>query len=228
MAAVILAGGRRGHRFILRHSMVMIHEPQIASASGGVCGSASSIQKNGRIHFDHQARTDRPAGTGHRPPGGRDRSGHWLRQLHESGRGCGLWNLRPYCGPSVKESTMKRDSLVVAEGCVLSGDEVGRTRPNANALIVGTTGCGKSTSVILPTVARMHCSNPILSYAKRAGRLPYGRVPQAQKLHGAHPECGTPQEEHPQLRPHCFHRELCGHRGTVGSHRGYVHPQERG
>ena len=61
---------------------------------------------------------------------------------------------------------MKRDSLVVAEGCVLSGDEVGRTRPNANALIVGTTGCGKSTSVILPTVARMHCSNPILSYAK--------------------------------------------------------------
>lgn len=45
MAAVILAGGRRGHRFILRHSMVMIHEPQIASASGGVCGSASSIQK---------------------------------------------------------------------------------------------------------------------------------------------------------------------------------------
>ena len=61
---------------------------------------------------------------------------------------------------------MKRDSLVVAEGCVLSGDEVGRTRPNANALIVGTPGCGKSTSVILPTVARMHCSNPILSYAK--------------------------------------------------------------
>lgn len=45
MAAVILAGGRRGHRFILRHSMVMIHEPQIVSASGGVCGSASSIQK---------------------------------------------------------------------------------------------------------------------------------------------------------------------------------------
>ena len=40
---------------------------------------------------------------------------------------------------------MKRDSLVVAEDCVLSGDEVGRTRPNANALIVGTTGCGKST-----------------------------------------------------------------------------------
>ena len=166
MAAVILAGGRRGHRFILRHSMVMIHEPQIASASGGVCGSASSIQKTAESILTTKRRTDRPAGTGHRPPGGRDRSGHWLRQLHESGRGCGLWNLRPYCGPSVKESTMKRDSLVVAEGCVLSGDEVGRTRPNANALIVGTTGCGKSTSVILPTVARMHCSNPILSYAK--------------------------------------------------------------
>ena len=65
MAAVILAGGRRGHRFILRQCIL---HPE-----------------NGRIHFDHQARTDRPAGTGHRPPGGRDRSGHWLRQLHESG-----------------------------------------------------------------------------------------------------------------------------------------------
>lgn len=61
---------------------------------------------------------------------------------------------------------MKRDPLVLAEGCVLPGDEVGRTRPNANVLIVGTTGCGKSTSVILPTAARMHCSNPIMSYAK--------------------------------------------------------------
>lgn len=38
---------------------------------------------------------------------------------------------------------MKRDSLVVAEDCVLSGDEVGRTRPNANALIVGPPAAAK-------------------------------------------------------------------------------------
>lgn len=45
MAAIILAGGKPGHRFILKHSKVMIHEPLISSSSGGVCGSASSIQK---------------------------------------------------------------------------------------------------------------------------------------------------------------------------------------
>ena len=41
MAAVILAGGRRGRRFILKHSEVMIHEPLIAN---GVGGSATSIK----------------------------------------------------------------------------------------------------------------------------------------------------------------------------------------
>ncbi|RKM62038.1 ATP-dependent Clp protease proteolytic subunit [Butyrivibrio sp. CB08] len=41
MAAIILAGGRKGHRYILKHSKVMIHEPLI---SGGVGGSATSIK----------------------------------------------------------------------------------------------------------------------------------------------------------------------------------------
>ena len=40
MAAVILCGGKKGHRFILPHSKVMIHEPLIAN---GVGGSATSI-----------------------------------------------------------------------------------------------------------------------------------------------------------------------------------------
>ncbi len=62
--------------------------------------------------------------------------------------------------------TLKRDPIVLGASCILSGDDVGRTRPNANALIVGISGCGKSTSVILPTVCRMHYSNPIMSYAK--------------------------------------------------------------
>ena len=62
--------------------------------------------------------------------------------------------------------TLKRDPIVLGASCILSGDDVGKTRPNANALIVGTSGCGKSTSVILPTVCRMHYSNPIMSYAK--------------------------------------------------------------
>ncbi len=42
MAAIILAGGKKGHRFILPHSKVMIHEPLIA---GGLGGSATTIKK---------------------------------------------------------------------------------------------------------------------------------------------------------------------------------------
>ena len=42
MAAIILAGGQKGRRFIMPHSKVMIHEPLIAS---GVGGSATSIQR---------------------------------------------------------------------------------------------------------------------------------------------------------------------------------------
>ena len=42
MAAILLAGGRKGKRLILKHSKVMIHEPLI---SGGVGGSATSIRK---------------------------------------------------------------------------------------------------------------------------------------------------------------------------------------
>ena len=42
MAAVLLAGGQKGRRFILPHSRVMIHEPLIA---GGMGGSATSIQR---------------------------------------------------------------------------------------------------------------------------------------------------------------------------------------
>lgn len=42
MAAIILAGGQKGHRFILPHSKTMVHEPLISS---GVGGSATSIQR---------------------------------------------------------------------------------------------------------------------------------------------------------------------------------------
>lgn len=42
MAAIILAGGQKGRRYILPHSKIMIHEPLI---SGGVGGSATSIQR---------------------------------------------------------------------------------------------------------------------------------------------------------------------------------------
>lgn len=41
MAAIILAGGQKGRRYILPHSKVMIHEPLITN---GVGGSATSIK----------------------------------------------------------------------------------------------------------------------------------------------------------------------------------------
>ncbi len=41
MAAIILAGGTKGKRYILKHSKVMIHEPLLAN---GVGGSATSIR----------------------------------------------------------------------------------------------------------------------------------------------------------------------------------------
>ncbi len=49
MAAVLLAGGRKGKRYILPHSQVMIHEPLIASGYGG---SASTIEKTARSILD--------------------------------------------------------------------------------------------------------------------------------------------------------------------------------
>lgn len=42
MAAVILAGGQKGRRYILPHSKVMIHEPLISNSMGG---SATTIKK---------------------------------------------------------------------------------------------------------------------------------------------------------------------------------------
>ena len=55
MGAVILAGGKKGHRFILPHSKVMIHEPLIA---GGMGGSASSIKKTADSILETKAITN--------------------------------------------------------------------------------------------------------------------------------------------------------------------------
>ena len=38
---------------------------------------------------------------------------------------------------------MRRDPIVLGQNYILSGSDIGKKRPNANALIVGTTGCGK-------------------------------------------------------------------------------------
>ena len=49
MGAIILAGGRKGRRFILPHSKVMIHEPLIANGFGG---SATTIEQKAKTILD--------------------------------------------------------------------------------------------------------------------------------------------------------------------------------
>ena len=55
MGAIILAGGHKGHRYILPHSKCMIHEPLI---SGGLGGSASSIKKTADSILETKAITN--------------------------------------------------------------------------------------------------------------------------------------------------------------------------
>lgn len=55
MAAVILAGGQKGRRYILPHSKCMIHEPLIP---GGLGGSATSIKKTADSILETKAITN--------------------------------------------------------------------------------------------------------------------------------------------------------------------------
>ena len=54
MAAILLASGPKGHRRILKSSKTMIHEPLI---SGGVSGSATTIQKTAESIMNTKRRT---------------------------------------------------------------------------------------------------------------------------------------------------------------------------
>lgn len=46
MAAILLAGGKKGKRFILKHSKVMIHEPAITNGFGGSATSIKNISES--------------------------------------------------------------------------------------------------------------------------------------------------------------------------------------
>lgn len=61
---------------------------------------------------------------------------------------------------------MMLDPVVLGKDYILEGNEVGVSRPNDNLLCEGISGCGKSTSLLLPTMGRMEYMNPIVSYAK--------------------------------------------------------------
>ena len=46
MAAILLAGGQKGKRYILEHSKVMIHEPLLANGEGGSATSIKNISES--------------------------------------------------------------------------------------------------------------------------------------------------------------------------------------
>ena len=52
MAAVLLAGGTHGHRFILKHSKVKINEVLVSVSSGRTIGDALSVQRKAESIFE--------------------------------------------------------------------------------------------------------------------------------------------------------------------------------
>ena len=66
MAAIILAGGQQGHRFILPHSRTMIHEPMISQGVGEL------HQEHFRFHPSDAGAFKRGALQAHAPHTGRD------------------------------------------------------------------------------------------------------------------------------------------------------------
>ena len=60
------------------------------------------------------------------------------------------------------------DKVILAEGICLKDDEIGRTRPNDNEIIIGATGTGKTMSVFMPTVLNTNNKSLVVSLSKRA------------------------------------------------------------
>lgn len=58
------------------------------------------------------------------------------------------------------------DPIILGDGIVLPGNDVGITRPNDNVLVDGCSGVGKTTSTELPTMLMMSDMNLIASFAK--------------------------------------------------------------
>lgn len=61
---------------------------------------------------------------------------------------------------------MNLDPVVLGKDLILDGSEVGTLRPNDNVIGDGCSGCGKTTSLFLPTISRSFYMNPIASFAK--------------------------------------------------------------
>ncbi len=59
------------------------------------------------------------------------------------------------------------DKIILGQDCFVE-DGVGTSRPNNNQIIIGSSGTGKSMSVLLPTILNMRESSMIATYSKAA------------------------------------------------------------
>ncbi|MCD8090610.1 MAG: type IV secretory system conjugative DNA transfer family protein [Clostridiales bacterium] len=88
---------------------------------------------------------------------------------------------------------MKLDPIVLGKNFCLMGSEVGVMRPNDNVLADGCSGCGKSTSLLLPTMARMKNMNAIVSYAKEEDAYKMGRYMETKGFRTEYLNICTPE-----------------------------------
>lgn len=87
---------------------------------------------------------------------------------------------------------MNYDPVVLGKGCVLDGSEVGKMRPNDNVLCDGISGCGKTTSLLLPSIGKMVHMNPIGSFAKEEDAFMTGRYTASKKYQPWYLNVGNP------------------------------------
>ena len=79
MGAIILAGGQKGRRHILKHSKVMIHEPLISNGFGG---SATSIQSISESIMDTKKILNKPATVQISKTSGLAGIAYWINQTY--------------------------------------------------------------------------------------------------------------------------------------------------
>lgn len=101
---------------------------------------------------------------------------------------------------------MKYDPVVLGKGYILEGDEVGVMRPNDNFLADGVSGCGKSTSLLLPAIGKMQHMNPGISYAKEEDAYKMGNYTKFKGFENWYLNIINPSRSTHAFDPICFIR----------------------
>ena len=68
------------------------------------------------------------------------------------------------------------DPIVLGNGYVLPGTDIGTERINDNVIAEAPSGSGKTTGIVFPTIARMENMNLIAEYAKEEEAIQHGSI----------------------------------------------------